>query len=77
MRPSWINEVKEVDEDEARVLVALGLPCWYDCRSKECPYEDEPFSTYNRAESVFRNRSPWSKWDHWFYYTTLGESLER
>ena len=77
MRPSWINEVKEVDEDEARVLVALGLPCWYDCHSKECPYDDKPFSTFTRAEHADRGNPSWKEWEYWFYYTTLGESLEQ
>ena len=73
MRPSWINEVKEIDRDEAKVLVAIGLPCWYDCCwvDRDVSFEDAPF--IHEAESCNEN----SHWDAFFYYTTLGESLER
>ena len=29
-KPSWINQVKEVDVDEAKVLLALGLTIGHD-----------------------------------------------
>lgn len=30
LKPSWINEVKEVTEEEARLLTALGVKVAYD-----------------------------------------------
>ena len=29
-KPPWINEVKEIDRDEAEVLLSLGLDVWTD-----------------------------------------------
>ena len=34
-KPPWINEVKEIDREEAIVLLNLGVPVYQDCARRD------------------------------------------
>ena len=44
-KPSWINQVKEVDVEEAKVLLAIGIEVWWDYCTVAAAWDDGPFET--------------------------------
>lgn len=59
-RPSWWDQVKEVDREEAEVLFRLGLPVWCDW----------PVLRPNGSGVK------WQRYKNALYYTLKGEALE-
>ena len=68
-RPSWWDQVKEVDREEAEVLFRLGLPVWFDW-----PYGGSIWSRMFRLPVTTTNFNCAPEKGE-VYYTEKGEAL--
>ena len=71
-KPPWINEVKEIDRDEAEVLLSLGLDVWVDFTDSPDGWES-PFLISAEIDRVRQNYGfPGPAWKHRVYYVRSG-----
>ena len=76
-KPSWINQVKEVDVDEAKVLLALGVEVWWDYCTETAPWDESAFISgrLGSAGEVYlaeEFNGKMSGWCHKVIYVALG-----
>ena len=80
-RPSWWDTVKEIDIDEARVLLALGQEVWHDCTycAEGVVFDDIPFKRRTLDYYVSHDTlvADWRKSrDVLVFYVRKGESVD-
>ena len=76
-KPPWINEVKEIDRDEAEVLLSLGLDVWVDFADNDhldgwerIPFNPSMIADMGRVKHNYDYPGP--QWDHRVYYVRSG-----
>lgn len=75
-RPSWWDTVKEIDIEEARVLLALGQEVWYDYR-RRCAFDKFPYLRRLNAVDEDMDLDTWkSNCDILVFYVRKGESVD-
>ena len=74
-RPSWWDQVKEVDREEAEVLFRLGLPVWCDWPvDPRDPVWDGVYCIQVKVD--YRLTKEWQTTKQSIYYVKKGEALE-
>ena len=72
-KPSWINQVKEVDVEEMEVLVRLGVKVWHDYADSPDWWDSSPFLRQVQGpEDLFYAKISQSKYKSVVFYVALG-----
>ena len=74
-RPSWWDTVKEIDIDEARVLLALGQEVWHDCKASGYEFDHTPYIRQTPLH-ILSNINWVTRWDVLLFYVRKGESVD-
>ena len=74
-RPSWWDQVKEVDREEAEVLFLLGLPVWCEWPLNHPGRTQWECIHYMPVKRRYLTRD-WCESRRVIYYVDKGEALE-